>query len=429
VRKLPQIGFLQKSAISGIKKIILSNGLTVFLEELPEKKKVMFIAGIGVGAKNETNETQGISHFVEHIQFHSNRFRAANEITEDSEDGGADIDAGTDFDSTMVWVLGYPRHLSKNARILYEAIKNFEYNEDEIEKEKNEILSELKREIDSPEEYCLHYLFISALLRKTFCDKPVLGSVKTVKRFTREDLISFKKKFYVPANMAIFVCGRFEEECVLKIIQKTFGRFKMRFFKPPEMEIKLVNRRKELFKKRKGLKQAYMILGWRVPAFNHRDSLKLFLLDSILSLGMSSRLYKKLRGEKGIVYGLGSKYDDYAGIGVFYIEAAGFDYRRLKEVKTLILEEIEDLKTNLVSKREFSRAKNLFFSDNDDRLEILKNRAFLLADAYFKNVFFDYRNLKKEMEKISREALRRTAQKYFSDGYTLTALVPENFKK
>jgi len=407
----------------------LENGITVFLEELPERKKVAFVVGVGVGSKDDAPELAGISHFVEHIQFHSNRFRASEQITEDIEDGGADVNAGTEFDSTIFYVLGYPRYLSRNIRILYEALTNFEYNENEIEREKREVLTELRKDLDSPEEYYLTNLFIPAVLRKTFSDKPILGSPKTIRRLTRDDLVFFKKRFYLPANMVIFVCGGFEEEKVMRVIERTFGRIKPAEFEPEERQISLVNRHREIFKKRKALKLVYMALGHKVPGFNHRDSLKLMLLKSILSEGMSSRLYKKLRAERGIGYNkLESIYDDYGGIGVFYITVGGFDPRQFKEAKRIVLRELEDLKANLVSKREFYRAKNLLLARNDDNLENIIRRAVMLSDVYFKHAIFDPRNYKKQIGKISREAIRRTAQKYFGQNYTLTALAPENFE-
>ncbi len=202
---------------------------------------------------------------------------------------------------------------------------------------------------------------------------------------------------------------------VLKTIDKTFGRLKRQTFEAPEYKIDLRNRRREPPpKKRKGLKLAYMALGYRVPGFSHPDSFKFFLLESILSGGMSSRLPKALRRGKGIGYDeLESIYDDYGGIGVFYITVGGFDPRRFKEAKMPYLEELEDLKTNLVSKREFLRAKNLFLSREDDNLEKLGTRAKYLSDAYFRKNIFDPRNYREYISKISREAIRRVAQKYF----------------
>lgn len=426
---MPHVGFLEKDHISGIKKKILPNGITIFLEYLPERKKVIFLVGFGVGSRDDAPELAGISHFVEHIQFHSNRFRSADDINEDLEDVGTDFDAGTEFDSTIFYAWGYPRYLSRSIRILYEAISNFEYNEDEFAREKLVVLTELRKYLDSPEDYYLDSLFIPALLRKTFSEKPILGSPKTVKNIKKEDMISLKKKFYLPSNMIIFVCGRFEEEKILRLLDSTFGRLKLNSFEEPERQIPLTNRHKEVFKKRKNLKLAYMAFGYKVPAFNHPDSLKLLLLESILSGGVSSRLCKKLRSERGIGYNdLGSLYDDYGNIGVFCIRVGGFDPRRFKEVKGIILKEIEDLKTNLVSKREFFRAKNLFLATKDDELENLVKRAEMLSDSYFKKNIFDPRKYKEYISKISRESLRRTAQKYLGQGHTLTALVPENFK-
>ena len=422
--------FLEKSPISGIKKRVLENGITVFLEELPEHKKVIFLVGIGVGTQEGTKKLYGIGHFDEHILYHSNRFRTAKEIVENVEYKGGGLYAGTDFDSAILYALGYRHSLSKNIRIIYEIVTNFEYRENEIEREREEILTEFRKAIDAPDEHYLDHLFIPVLLRKTHVEKPVLGTPKTVKHLTKEDLLTFKRKFFVPANIVIFVCGKFDEERVIKAIEKTFGRLKPQPFEQEMPRINLINRRRELFKKRKGIKLAYMALGYRVAGFNHSDSLKLTLIESILSNGMSSRLPQKLRSEKGIGYDeLAGVYDDYGGIGVFYITIGGFNLRKFKEAKAAVLRELEDLKTNLVSKREFIRAKNIFLSNKDDEMEDLVERVEQLSDAYFKKSIFDPRNYKKYISKISREAIRRCAQKYFSDKYTLAALVPENFEK
>ncbi len=436
---MAKMGFLEKSAIPGIKKIIFENGITVFLEELPERKKVVFLVGIGVGSRDEIKEIsgasnllarQGISHFLEHAHFISNAFRTADEITEDIEDGGADFNAGTCFNYTIFHIKGYPRYLSKNIRILYEIIGNHEYNEDELEKERQEVLTEIKDYIDSPKDYCHDSLFYPSLFRKTSFEKPVIGTLKSVKHITKEDLIAFKKRFYIPANMVVFVCGKFEEQKVMNMIYRTFGRLRPHAFEPPGCQIDLKNRYCEPSpKKRKGLKLAYLIFGYKAPGLDHADSIKLMLLDSVLSGGMSCRLSRRLKRERGIGYNVESDYINLGNAGAFSIMVGGFDSRRFREAKKLILEELEDLKANLVSKREFLRAKNIFLSASDDKIEDIRERAELLADVYFEKSVFDPRNLKKYISKISREAIRRTAQKYFTEGYTLTALVPENFKK
>ena len=429
--KMPRVGFLDKNHISGIKKVVLSNGITVFMEELPERKKAVFLVGIGAGSRDDPLDLQGISHLVEHIQFKSNQFRSAEEIPEDVEDGGGRIHAGTDSHSTVIYIDRIrPYLLSKNIRILYEIISNFEYNTDEIEREKLEASTEIRKHIEDPEEYYLGHLFIPSLLRKTFGEKPIPGNRKTIKKITKEDLVDFKKRFHLPNNMIIIVCGKFDGERVLKKIEGTFGRLKLKPLESREFKISLINRRKEIFKKRKGLGLVYLALGYRTSGFDSYDSLKLMLLDSILSSGMSSRLPKRLTNERGIGYDeLQSVYDDYGGIGVFYITVGGFDPRRFKEARNIILKELEDLKTNLAGKREFLRAKNQLLSEADGAMDDLQSRAEWLSDCYFTKSIFDPRNLKKYISKISREAVRRTAQKYFGQNYTLTALVPENFEK
>lgn len=439
---MPRVGFLEKSHISGIRKIVFENGITVFLENLPEQIKVVLLVGVGVGSSDEPNEMKGASHFLswhgashfaEHAHFISTAIHSAYEIIEGIEYGGGAIFAGTDFDHTEFHVKSYPKHLPRNIGIIYEIIKNLRYKEDELEKQKLEVITEIRDELDSPKESHIPNLFFPVLFRKTPFEKQILGTPKSVRHFSRENLVKFKKKFYVPSNIVIFICGNFgnfDEERLIENIKKTFGCLKPRTLEREELKIYLANRRRKKIKQRKNLKLAYLAIGDRVPGHNHPDSLKLMFLSSILSGGRSSRLPKKLQTEKGIGYDeVKSIYEDFGGTCAFYVTIGGFDSLRFNEAKKIILEELEDLRNNLVTKREFIRAKNLLISRIDDDTFDIETRTGLLSEAYFRKSIFDPRNLKKYISKISRESLRRTAQKYFTDRYTLAALVPENFKK
>ncbi len=178
---------------------------------------MIFLVGVGVRRQGRNGRNERNKSFYEQesvtSNIHSNPVSvAADEITEDVEDGGAQISAGTDFDSTIFYIQGYPRYLSKNIRICLRNNQNFEYKEEEIERERRGNSYRIKKSIDSPKEHYLEHLFIPVLLRKTCAEKPILGTPKSVKRITKEEIIAFKKKFYVPENMTIFVCGKFDEE-------------------------------------------------------------------------------------------------------------------------------------------------------------------------------------------------------------------------
>ncbi|MDA2922064.1 insulinase family protein, partial [Patescibacteria group bacterium AH-259-L07] len=169
-------------------------------------------------------------------------------------------------------------------------------------------------------------------------------------------------------------------------------------------------------------------LGWRAPGWNGEDTYKLEVLDGILSNGFSSRLFQRLRDERGIGYTNGSFFDSFGDEGFFLIYADGFDPKRFEEAKEVILNELEDLKVNLVTDRELRKTKNLLISQYSDSLESLEFRANNILVRELDNEPYDFRKTSDYVEEITKEDVRYAAQRYLTDQYTLTALVPEGFK-
>ncbi len=411
-----------------MKKIVLDNGLVIIFEKRPTTKKVVLLVAIKVGSVNENRHLSGASHFIEHLLFKSNPQRSATQIAEDLDYNGISTNAFTGKTKTCFYAKAPAEKIGKALEIIHQAAINSYFDPKEFSLEKKVILAEIENGINNPLNY-FFCQFVSALFRKTPLAKPIDGSINSIGKVKKEELESFKKIHYAPNNTIIILVGKFEEKEILKKIKDTFGKLKAKNIPQAKMPKKIRNSRFSRFEERKGISQAYLCLGYQVPGFISPDTPKLTMIEGILSAGFSSRFFKKLREERGLGYNVGVALQNFGTQAMLAAYVAGFEPERLKEAKKVMLGEFDDLKINLISPREFEGTKTLMISQHDDVLESIEKRAMLILAMESEKIPYDFRDYTKLIRKVSPEDVRTTAQKYLTDKFTLTALVPEGFKK
>ncbi|RLI88686.1 MAG: hypothetical protein DRO62_03220, partial [Candidatus Altiarchaeales archaeon] len=284
-----------------IERIEFGNGLTLLTEERPNTKKAALLVGIGVGSVNEDEKINGGSHFNEHMLFKSNRFRSARQIIEDLEYSGTIVNAYTTWRYTAFYAKTPYRELENAMEILFQAATNYSYKEEEFELERKVILTEIQNYINSPEKYAIMGLFIPTLFSGTPMERKIEGTTDSMNSVTKKELERFKKRFYVPNNTIIAVCGRFNKSRLMDVVESTFGGLKKRNI-PNIGKIDIRNKRRIKVERRGEITQSYLGLGYRVPGYSGEDFFKLDLLSSILSEGLSSRMFRELRERRGIGY-------------------------------------------------------------------------------------------------------------------------------
>ncbi|MEA3255090.1 MAG: insulinase family protein [Candidatus Altiarchaeota archaeon] len=224
--------------------------------------------------------------------------------------------------------------------------------------------------------------------------------------------------------VSITAVGRFDERKLVGCVEDLFGSLDAK--NPPHQDpsIDLTNRKREEVEERRDISQVYMCLGYRVPGYT-RDVHSLELISSILSEGLSSRMYRELREKRGIGYGVGSIFHPVGKEGMFITHVDGFDPERMEEAKKIILNIFRDLKENRIPEREFDGTKNLVMSKYDDQLERITNRAMMLLETEIYNIPYDFREKEKFIRGINREEIRKTTEDYLTDEYSLTVLKPK----
>jgi predicted Zn-dependent peptidase len=410
--------------MKNIERTEFGNGLVLLTEERPNTKKAALLAGVGVGSVNENDKLNGGSHFNEHLLFKSNGFRSARQIIEDLEYTGTIVNAYTTWGYTAFYAKTPHKELENSIEILFQAAANFDYDEKEFELERKVILTEIQNYIDSPEKYALMGLFIPTLFSGTPMEKKIEGTAGSMGSVTKKELEGFKRRFYVPNNTIIAVCGKFNRSRLVEVVENTFGGLKKRNF-PVTGKVDIGNRRVTKSEGRRDITQSYLGLGYRVPGYSSENFFVLDLLSSILSEGLSSRMFHELRERRGIGYSVGNFFYPLRKEGMFASHVDGFDPVRVDETREVILKIFEDLKHNRLDNREFRGTKKLMISKYDDRLEKITERAMMGFQSEFFRIPFDFREKERFIRNVSREDIQEASEEYLNEEYVMTLLEPE----
>lgn len=413
------------------KRFVLDNGL-ILVTNKTASKKVVLLVGVKVGSIDEDKRVSGINHFIEHMLFRSNPHNSDRQIKEILESGGADTNALSGPTDMFFYIKALSSKLPDIIEIIYQAATNLDFDKREFLMEKNNILSETHLCPEQPMDHAYEDLFIPTLFRQTPLENPVAGTPESVRALEVGDLIDFKKTWYVPNNMIVAVCGGFDEEKLREQISSTFEKLQPKLLPARNLDIEIKNERREIFEKKQDIKHAYMHLGYRIPGILiSKDIYKLEVLASILGGGMSSRLFYELRDKRGIGYVVNCSTGQLGKIGEFSVNLSLFNPtpKRFQMTLEVILDEFKKLKKDLVDEKEFQRAKDLILSGYYDEIEKIEYKALDMLTAELLGVSYrEIRKFPRHIQGVSSRAVRSMAKKYLTSGYTLTALVPGNFK-
>ena len=413
--------------MTGVKRITLDNGLRVLLATGPKPKKTVLMVGFRVGSAYEDDGKAGLFHFLEHILFKSTKMKKSKKILEELEDEGAEVNALTDYHYTILHAKMLPHLTIKTLNSFFEMVANPEYNTIELERERKVVLDEMENNKDDHLMYANDF-FLSSLFPGQYLGRHVLGDFSTLKTITKDDLEEAKRKYYVSNNIAIAIVGKFNEQEILRAIRDTFGKLEPEKPSPVLPDIAIANSQTIKMIPRDALSsQAYLCLGYKVPGSNHKDYPRLVLLDSVLSGGMSSRLFIALREQRGIGYQVGTNLIDFGNAGAFYAFIPGFYKKGLQNAVKVILAEFQKLKKTNVSCLELERAKSRFISRYEDALEEPETWASQILMKEFFGGPYDFRKFARYIKKLGPRDVQKTAQEYLTDDYTLTALLPKGF--
>ena len=410
----------------------LDNGLHVILHQ--DKSVPLAVTSVmyHVGSKDDSPDRTGFAHFFEHLLFEGSENIDRGQFMKIVESNGGSLNAYTSNDETYYFEFFPSNKLElglwlESERMLHPVI-------DEIGVQtQNEVVKEEKRSNydNRPYGQLLPQITQSLFTKHPYRWLPI-GSMEHLDAATLDEFIAYNKKFYVPNNAVLVVAGNFEIDDVKKKISDYFGPIP-RGEEVPRINITEDPITAEIKKKfyDPNIQLPMGLVSYRIPSFKDRDSYVLDMISSILSGGKSSRLYKKMVDDKKVsvqVQAVNLSFEDY---GVYVILSLPVGENTLQTLYDNIDEEIEKLKSDLISDREYEKLQNEFENSFISTNASMSGIANSLASYYLLHDNVNLINERLDIYKsITKEEIRDVANKYLNkDSRAVIDYLPESSKQ
>lgn len=393
------------------KKHVLENGLTIIGEEIPYVKSISLGVWINAGSRIEDEEISGVSHFIEHMLFKGTRNRISKQIASEIDNLGGQINAFTSKECTCYYVKLLDSHIDIGIDVLSDMILNSKFNEDDLDKERSVIIEELKMYEDSPEDLA-YDLLTENIYKHDPLGMNIIGTEESLKRLNREKLLDYFNKYYVPNNSVIAISGNFNFDEIINKIEEKFKVWKKR---DVNVDIKKAEFKSCFLTKNKDIEQVNLAMSLEaVPLENDKEVYALAVINTVFGGSISSRLFQKIREEKGLVYSIYSSQSLYRKCGELGIFAS-MSNEHLKEVYESIIEEIKIMKKYYLTDQEIKESKEQLKGSYILGLESTSSRMMSIGRSLLLNNKVESTDdILKSIDNVGRETVKIVIDKIFN---------------
>ena len=393
-----------------LRRTVLPNGLIILTERMEHLRSVAMGVWIKSGSRCEPAETNGISHFVEHMLFKGTRSRSAQLIAREMDSIGGNLDAFTGKETICFNVKSLSDHVPIALDVLSDLVLNPVFAASDIERERGVILEEIKIDEDNPD-VLVHELFTQSFWKDHPLGWPILGTTKTVAGLDQKSLFDYHNDRFHGGNMVFSAAGNLEHDQFVEAVVGKFaslaGGATLHELSAPEATARVVMRNK------KSLEQVQICLGVPAPPITDESRYTTLILNTVLGGGMSSRLFQTIREDRGMVYSIYSDLSPYRDTGTLCVYA-GTSAGKAIEVIDLILAEFRKLKQEPLTAEELTRAKDQVKGNILLGLESSSARMANLArqEMYFQQ-FFSVDEVIARIDEVEADQVQAMAQRLF----------------
>ena len=392
------------------KKHVLENGLTIIGEEIPYVKSISLGVWINAGSRMEDEKISGVSHFIEHMLFKGTKNRTSKQIASEIDNLGGQINAFTSKECTCYYVKLLDSHIDIGIDVLSDMILNSKFKEDDIDKERSVIIEELKMYEDSPEDLA-YDLLTENIYKNDPLGMNIIGTETSLKSLNRENLLEYFNKYYLPNNSVISISGNFNFD---EIVNKIEEKFKYWEKKEVNVDIKKAEFKSCFITKNKDIEQVNLAMSLEaIPLENDKEVYALAIINTIFGGSISSRLFQKIREEKGLVYSIYSSQSLYRKCGELGIFAS-MSNENLKEVYDLIIKEIKLIKKYYLTDQEIKESKEQLKGSYILGLESTSSRMMSIGRSFLlNNKVNSSDDILKSIDDVDKETVKKVIDKVF----------------
>jgi len=415
------------SYASEVRESVLTNGLKVLLVEVPKAPVVTVQVWYKVGSRNEVMGRAGLSHMLEHMMFKGTAKYPKGTFSRTIRKNGGNDNAFTSQDFTAYFENLAGDRVELTLELEADRMQGLILNEKEFQLEREVVKEERRlRSEDDPQSFLVESLFAQAFLIHPY-HWPIIGWFPDLNAMTLEDLQRHYDLFYSPNNATLVIVGDIKAESLLPTIKRLFEPIPKGPSPPPQSIVEPEQRGERRIVVKKEAQVPFVMAGYRVPNYTSEDSYALMILESILSHGKSSRLYRSLVYEQKTALAVGAEYSLLqADPDLFYCFALVKPGQKVQEVEQALYREIEQIQAAPPTEQELQRAKNQVEASYVFGQDSIFRQAMLLGQA--ESVGAGWRHVEQFLTRIrsvTAEDVQQVARRYFvEDARTVGILIP-----
>jgi zinc protease len=342
---------------SDVQRVVLDNGLSILVKEVYPAKVVSLALWVRAGSTDETDAETGMSHFLEHMLFKGTPTRPVGTIAQQVHGLGGHMNAFTSYDCTCYWMVVPSRHIDVAVDIHVDSLLNSLLEADEIEREAEVILEEMRMYQDRPASLCNEKL-MALMFPQSPYGRPIIGSEAGIRRVDREGLSAYYQRMYRPANLSCVVVGDVRSAEVVQLLADKLGSVPAGRVTPRASLCEAPQTALRRTAMLGPIRSSHLQIGYRVPSILSDETYGCDLLSSILGGGRSSRLYQSLRERQGLVTQVNCSVSAEKDEGMLIVEAVHGD-GQTEAVLDAVFAEVEAMRDAAVSEAELQKAKNM----------------------------------------------------------------------
>jgi len=403
----------------------LDNGQKVVIKEVHDNPIVVIDTWIKTGSINETDENNGVAHFLEHLFFKGTEKHPSKEFDRILEAKGAITNAATSKDFTHYYILIPSQYFELALDLHSDMLLNPLIPRKELEKERSVVLEEIAKRNDMPSTL-LYKNLVKGFYKVHPYKRDVIGTQEVISNITREQILDFYNTWYVPENMTTVIVGDVDTQKALETVKVKFNKQTSDIVKSKKPIYKVDKKPSNQIENKHEMKleSGYLMIGFKgCNKIDDKDSYALDVLATILGNGKSSRLYRNLKEQKQLVHSVSSNFSIAKDDSIFYVWA-NYITENVSRVKQEIFSEIEKFKNNEIPEEEIQKAKNIIERDTFFSRESISNIASEIG--YVATVTNDtayYKNYLDNINKVSAEDIKRVAKEYLNADNAVVSVV------
>jgi predicted Zn-dependent peptidase len=339
------------TSIAATEVTTLANGMKVVSHHMPHVETVSLGVWVGTGARHEKAAESGMSHLLEHMAFKGTAKRTAQEIAEEIEQVGGDLNAATSLETTSYYSRVLKADVPVAIEIIADILQNPTYSAEELDREREVILQEIAGTRDSPDEIAHDLLNVAAYPDQAI-GRPILGTAETVGEISVADLRQFLQRHYGAGQMVLSAAGFIDHSALVRHAEALFGGLN----RGEKGELQSATYQGGAGVSLKQFEQSHLVMGFEGPSYRAPDFYTAQVFSGLFGGGMSSRLFQEVRERRGLCYAIYSSCWALGDTGMFGIHAAT-GAEMMDELVDVVRQEFQRAASERPADREVERSK------------------------------------------------------------------------